>query len=102
MQLDAATLDRFAFKVCEYDENLEIAISCNANWARRVQSIRAAVAAAGERLLISPRATINGAKLLKAGVRQEEVEEAVIWRGVNRDVRDRITARIENYVNAAD
>lgn len=102
LQLDAATLDRFAVIECEYDENLELIISGNAQWARRVQSIRAAVAVAGERLLISPRASINGARLLAAGMNQQDVEELVIWRGVNRDVRDRITARIENYVNAAD
>lgn len=102
LQLDAATLDRFAVIECEYDENLEIIISGNSQWARRVQSIRAAVAVAGERLLISPRASINGARLLAAGMKQDDVEELVIWRGVNRDVRDRITARIENYVNAAD
>ena len=102
LQLDAATLDRFAVIECEYDESLERIISGNENWARRVQSIRAAVAVAGERLLISPRASINGARLLAAGMNQNDVEELVIWRGVNRDVRDRITARIENYVNAAD
>ena len=102
LQLDAATLDRFAVLECEYDESLEIKLSNNANWARRVQSIRAAVNAAGERLLISPRASINGARLLAAGMNQQDVEELVIWRGVNRDVRDRITARIVSYINAAD
>lgn len=102
LQLDAATLDRFAVIECEYDESLERIISGNENWTRRVQSIRAAVAVAGERLLISPRASINGARLLAAGMKEDDVEELVIWRGVNRDVRDRITARIENYVNAAD
>jgi MoxR-like ATPase len=102
LQLDAATLDRFAVIECEYDESLERIISGNAQWARRVQSIRAAVAVAGERLLISPRASINGARLLAAGMKQDDVEELVIWRGVNRDVRDRITARITCYIGAAD
>lgn len=92
-QLDAASLDRFVFLEFDYDEELERVICGNADWARRVQSIRKAVFSQKARMVVSPRASIHGAKLLQH-FPQKEVEEMVIWKGVTQEIRE----KIENHL----
>lgn len=89
-QLDASTLDRFVFFDFGYDEKLETALSGNLDWAKRVQELRAAAFAEKARIVISPRASINGAKLLAAGWKQELVEERIIWKGLDAELKRRI------------
>lgn len=90
-QLDASTLDRFVFFDFNYDEKLELTLSGgNTMWARRVQNLRAAALKERARIVISPRATIYGAKLIGAGWKQEIVEERVIWKGIDPELKDRI------------
>jgi hypothetical protein len=93
-QLDASTLDRFVFFDFGYDEQLEVLLSGNNDWTLRVQTIRAAAAKERARVVISPRASIHGAKLLKLGWDQETVEERLIWKGMDKDLKDRIIAHI--------
>jgi hypothetical protein len=66
-QLDAATLDRFTVFEVDYDEALELAIAGNEDWTRYVQKVRKAVEREKVRAIVSPRASISGAKLLAAG-----------------------------------
>lgn len=89
-QLDASTLDRFVFFDFGYDEKLEVALAGNVDWAKRVQELRAAAFLEKARIVISPRASINGAKLLAAGWTQELVEERVIWKGIDTELKRRI------------
>jgi MoxR-like ATPase len=108
-QLDAATLDRFAFLAWGYDERLERAIvgadqgrgaphrtpppstMTATDWCDRVQSLRAGVAKMkGARVVISPRASIYGVKLIAAGMAQETIEECLIWKGIDAELRRRI------------
>lgn len=89
-QLDASTLDRFVFFDFSYDEKLEMILSGNKNWATRVQRLRAAALKEKARIVISPRATINGAKLLSAGWRQDIVEQRLIWKGIDDELKKRI------------
>lgn len=89
-QLDASTLDRFVFFDFDYDEKLEKMLSGNLRWAERVQKIRKAAAAEKARVVVSPRATINGAKLLQAGWAQKIVEDRVIWKGMDAELQSRI------------
>ena len=42
------------------------------------------------RTIISPRATFNGEKLLASGLTQKQVEEMVIYKGLNTDERNLI------------
>lgn len=93
-QLDAATLDRFVVFEIDYDEQLELSIAGDTKWAKRVQSVRAAVEAEKVRHIVSPRASITGAKLLAAGMEQTMVEEAVIWKGLDESNRSRVMARL--------
>lgn len=84
-QLDAASIDRFAFVEFDYDDALETALASNANWCRYVQDARRAVKERALKHLITPRATYDGCKLLDAGLSWAEVEDAVLWKGLEAD-----------------
>lgn len=91
-QLDGATLDRFAVLSWGYDERLERAIAGDDSWVERVQALRAGAAKEKARVVISPRASIFGAKLLATGMTRSAVEETVIWKGIDSELRRRIEA----------
>lgn len=101
-QLDASTLDRFVFFDFGYDEKLETALSGNIDWAKRVQELRAAAFAEKARIVISPRASINGAKLLAAGWTQEVVEERIIWKGTDPELKTRILEKAAGVKTEAE
>lgn len=99
--LDQSTLDRFAFIPIGYDEQLERAISPHPEWTARVQALRAAAARVpGHALIITPRASIDGGAFVAAAMANgmaraeafERAEEARVWKGCPRAVRDAITA----------
>lgn len=81
-QLDAATLDRFAFLEWPYDEALEASLCPNKEWCGYVQAVRKAVAQLKLRHVVSPRASFTGARMLEAGLDRETVENGVIWKGL--------------------
>lgn len=91
-QLDAATLDRFAVVDFEYDEELERMIAGNDAWVEKIQRYRKRAFELKMRVVISPRASIYGAKLLANGMKEKLVEELVVWKGVSSDIRTKITA----------
>lgn len=73
IKLDAAILDRFPVKIFwTYDEALELAMSGNEAWARKVQGARKRAHDAGLKVLITPRATLAGAALIAAGFSMDE------------------------------
>jgi MoxR-like ATPase len=105
-KLDAATLDRFALVEVKYDEGLEMAVATGEGspgepwkpaqpasqatltaFVKWVQSVRAEV---GQSVLISPRASMNGCKLLRAGVPMAEVVSAVVTKLCANDTITRI------------
>lgn len=93
-QLDAATLDRFQVYEVEYDEQLEIQLAGNEEWTRHVQKVRRAIELEKVRHVVSPRASISGAKLLAAGMERSKVEEACIWKGLDQTNRQRVVVRM--------
>lgn len=82
---DASVQDRFTFLAWGYDERLERAIAGEdqLDWVLFVQRVRRAAAKLKVDLLASPRASVTGATLLRAGVAQDEVEEATLWKGMD-------------------
>lgn len=72
-KMDAAFLDRFVTVAWEYDEAFETHLAGNAEWSAFVQEKRARAKAQGLRVVISPRASIFGARLLAAGLDRETV-----------------------------
>lgn len=93
-QLDAATLDRFTVLEIDYDEQLELTLAGNAEWTKWVQRVRKAVEAEKVRHVVSPRASISGAKLLAAGMERGKVAEATVWKGLDAGQRARVSARM--------
>lgn len=93
-QLDASTLDRFCIIEVDYDEDLEMKLAGNAEWTRFVQKVRNAVDAEKIRMIVSPRASIYGARLLAAGEPWESVAEKRIWKGLDRPQRERVESRM--------
>ena len=110
-QLDAASLDRFAFIEWPADEGLEASlVGCNnpspelrlnrgglldaEQWLDYVQKVRRAVEKLGVRMLVGQRAILNGAKLIQLGVGRSHLEEMLIWKGIDKPTRDKVTAAL--------
>lgn len=94
-QLDAATLDRFVVLDFDYDEKLELAIAPDDDWTKHVQSLRAAANKLKEQIVISPRASMEGGKLVKEGWDKKDIESMVVFKGANKDVESRIRGAVK-------
>ena len=90
--LNAATLNRFVFLKWPYDEAMERAISMNKDWAQHVQRHRKAASDLNINFVISPRATIDGADLLAVGFTVKDVEEMVLFKGLDEATVEKIKA----------
>lgn len=110
-QLDAATLDRFAFIEMGYDGGLTRAI-CGVKGGENLKpldclernghtpdvaayfdfcdKVSAAIEELRERAICGPRARIYGAKLLAAGVKEGFVKEALIWAKMSGSLASKI------------
>lgn len=89
-QLDAASIDRFAFMEWTYDDDLERALAQDTRWVAYVQKARQAVADRGLTHLVTPRATYDGCKLLAAGFDWDTVADMVVYKGLDADTRRQI------------
>ena len=92
-QLDAATLDRFVNITWGYDEAAEIdwAGRDQASWTKYIQQVRHKAESNNMRVIVSPRASIFGAKLLRAGMAIEQIKEMVLWKGMGDADRKKLT-----------
>ncbi len=95
-QQDGATLDRYIMLEWDYDEQLELALALRFNeeatgWVKQVQNWRKNMMKHRIRHVISPRASMNGAKLLKAGFSVQEVAKMTVFKGLNKEGVDKIT-----------
>lgn len=115
-QLDAASIDRYAVLDWNYDEALEAAMigapappsapaprsiapvapgeatGLSHRFIERVRKVRGAVSSLKVRHVVSPRATVNGSRLLAAGWNWNDVEDAVLWKGMDLDTRNKVNA----------
>lgn len=80
---DAAFLDRFPAIYLDYDEALEHAIAGNGAWVSYVQTCRKAARNRGLKLVISPRASIFGSRLLASGMDRRRVADLTIRKGMS-------------------
>lgn len=101
MQLDAAFLDRFQAKiVVDVDKALETQIAkahCQdfplvSEWIGQVRQWRTRADELGMKVVISPRASIEGAKLLAAGFTVEEVGRMTVLNGLSAADQSRLGA----------
>ncbi len=86
-KLDAATVDRFTMLDWGYDEALELAMGRNDAWTRKVQAIRRAVAAAGIKHVVSPRASKRGGEYLAQGFSEAQVLNMCVFKGLSAEQR---------------
>lgn len=93
-KLDAATLDRFAFIEWDYDEELEREIARYSEWADYVLQVRRSVEKLKLQVVISPRATFNGNKLIAAGASKSRVAKMLLWKGLTTEQVSKIKANI--------
>lgn len=97
--MDMATLDRFSNILMGYDEDLERSVAGNDLWVDYVQSARRAVGHHKMRYVISPRASIKGAKMLAAGQAFSKVADKLIWnKGFSETDKQKIKDDIGNDV----
>lgn len=91
--LDGAFLDRFLALDWEYDEQLEFNIAPDKEWCKHVQNIRKVVNDLSVRLIVSPRATLNGGKLTDM-YSYEQLEDWLIFKGASNDVKTKIKRKL--------
>lgn len=117
-QIDAATLDRFVLLDWPYDPRIEAAaagvdvsaVSRSAcpspfrfegesgaearcyEYVQKVVAIRNAVATFGKavRVIVSPRASINGTALIRQGFSINDALNLCVWKGLDTDTRSKI------------
>lgn len=101
--IDGATIDRFAQLEVPIDEKVEDAMLASVGleqavatkWVQVVRQARQNVADAGLKVIVSPRATLNGAKLLRSGAfSMSEVFTATVTKGAKPDQIAKIGAGI--------
>lgn len=101
--IDAATLDRFTFIEIELDEKVEDAmvasVACDATlakeWVRIVRTARKNVEKNGLRVMITPRATVGGLKLLATGAfTMQEAFMARVAKGLDTQQLEKVSAGI--------
>ena len=97
-QLDGATLDRFVMLSWDYDETLERTLAGDDAWTAYVQAARAAASEYRIRHIISPRASMAGAVMRRAGLPFDLIADSVLWKGLNRDQLTRIADAIPERV----
>lgn len=101
-QLDAATLDRFAVLDWNIDDRIEQALAGTSaegkRWLKTVRAVRKKVVEELElRVVISPRATQRGAKLLAAGIPFDDVLKIALTGNIPASSQ----AEVENTARAA-
>jgi cobaltochelatase CobS len=75
-RIDAAFLQRFGVRLTwAYDEALEAAMANMPAWSERVQRARQRAKEAGLKVLITPRASIAGATLIRAGFSPDQAAD---------------------------
>lgn len=96
--LDAATLDRFVFIEWPYDEVLEASLVPQSyiDWVDLVQCYRKAAELNQIKMIISPRATLQGYELLDEGFDLDKTEKMAIWKGVDPTVIEKVKKAAEN------
>lgn len=94
-RLDGATLDRFVIIPVGYDTKLEKQLTCNNTWHSIIQKIRVNAKSQGIKMIISPRASMDGADLLDAGFKIEDVIDMVVMKGADDDTKLKLMRGID-------
>lgn len=96
--IDAATIDRFVQLTIGYDEDIEQAMlnsvglepSVSAKWLINIRTARKNIDSAGLKMIVSPRATKNGAELIAGGWSVQDAWDASVLKGAKADQVDKV------------
>lgn len=96
--IDGATIDRFVQLHIKYDEAIEQSMldavglepTVSAKWLINVRTARKNVETAGLKMIISPRATKNGAELIAGGWSVRDAWDASVLKGAKADQVDKV------------
>lgn len=90
-ELDAASLDRFAFVIVDYDANLEILFAAgNEEWLQYVKEVRKKVESKKIRHVVSSRAIRMGAQALANNMDWEHVKNSYLFKGMSEADREKV------------
>jgi hypothetical protein len=97
-QQDSATLDRFAVLAWPYDERFETKLAhaqgldaeTTDDWLKTVRMVRQRVGELALRYLVSPRASIQGVKLMASGADKALAMDTVLFRGWKHEDREKV------------
>jgi MoxR-like ATPase len=98
-KMDDAFIDRFSFVPLDIDEELEEALTVAQladnralaiEWLTKVRGWRANAESSNLSFLITPRASIRGAALIRQGMSFERVAELRVWKGIKAETRAKI------------
>jgi hypothetical protein len=98
-QQDAALMDRFAILEWGYDHGFELALAksiyngCD-DWVEKVWAVREAVGKHKMRYVVSPRASLQGAQGLAAGLDHGLLESTILYRGWTDEDRQKIEGEV--------
>jgi len=92
-KLDGAFLDRFVKFNWQYDFALERAMCGNPEWADKVNVARQRAKSAGLKVIISPRASVDGAALISAGFTEAEAADMTYLSGLTAEQRKIVEGR---------
>lgn len=95
-QLDAATLNRWAYLTWDTDWDLTRRIVKNDEWVKYIKSLYDSAARQKVRVTIGMRTALMGQKLLKAGIPRDEVEQVMIWAPIKPDDKQKILAGVKH------
>lgn len=118
-RLDSATLDRLVVLNVDYDENLEASllglnsgkkeVDLNAGiflspdyWLNIIKEVRRMTANWGWEVTYSPRATLQGAELIKLGIASKWIAKLILYKGLSPDQIDKLKQfLVNNYAELA-
>lgn len=96
-QLDAASKDRFVYLAMDYDPKLERMLAGSdpvaEAWCAYVQAVRTSTRLLKILHVVSPRATLQGIRLLAAGDLLSDVIDSAVWRGLDPDQAEKVSGQ---------
>jgi len=98
-KVDGATRERFVFLEWEYDDHLtrQVTLGIHAQseaWLAWTFRARETVRNLNLNLIVSPRAAIDGARLLRVGLPYALVADAVVFKGIDTDTRTKVLSNV--------
>lgn len=94
-KLDSATLDRFVVVNVDYDDRLEGLLTRNETWVNIIRKMRDNAKKFGLKVVISPRASMQGADLLDAGFHFSDVLNMVVYKGLSDEYKTQLIKDID-------